>query len=72
MLAGRLRSGDYRDGSMSKRPVPKRGVTPPKGRPTRPRHARFARRRVFGARLQWAAAVALLLVAFAILFLQFN
>jgi hypothetical protein len=57
---------------MSKRTAPKHGVTPPKGRPTRSRHDRVARRRVFGPTMQWLAAIGLAAVAFAILFLQFD
>ena len=57
---------------MSKQATPKHAVTPPKGRPTRSRHDRVRRARVFGPIMQWLAAVALLGVAFAILFLQFD
>jgi hypothetical protein len=54
---------------MTKHAVPRHAVTAPKGRPTRARHDLVAPRRTFGPRLQWAAAIVLIAVAFALLFI---
>ena len=52
---------------MGKQSTPKKGITPPKGRPTRPRDAHFGDRRVFGPLAQWFAVVLLLVLVFALL-----
>lgn len=52
---------------MAKQTTPKRGITPPKGRPTRSRDALPGDRRVFGPVAQWLAAAVLLLLLFAVL-----
>jgi hypothetical protein len=49
----------------AKSPSP-RAITPPKGRPTRPRNAYYGRQRVFGSTAQWIA-VAILLVLVAVI-----
>lgn len=43
-------------------PEPKKGVTPPKGRPTRSRNRTYADQRVFGPVAQWIAAALFLLL----------
>ena len=43
-------------------PEPRKGVTPPKGRPTRSRNGTYADRRVFGPVAQWIAAAVFLLL----------
>lgn len=52
---------------MAKQTVPKRGITPPKGRPTRSRHAVPGNRRVFGPVAQWIAAALFLLLLFVVM-----
>ncbi len=52
---------------MAKQTTPKRGITPPKGRPTRARDASYRQPRVFGAVAQWTAAAILLLLLIAVL-----
>ncbi len=42
----------------------KKGITPPKGRPTRARSDIIAERRAFGATAQWIAAVFLVALIF--------
>jgi hypothetical protein len=54
---------------MTKHAAPRHAVTAPKGRPTRARHDLVPPRRTFGPRLQWAAAIVLIAVAFALLFI---
>ena len=54
---------------MAEQSATKRGVTPPKGRPTRPRHATFDRKRVFGATAQWIAVTVLIIMIFAVIFI---
>ena len=51
---------------MATQHPPKRGVTPPKGRPTRSRH-QVAQRRAFGSTAQWIAFAILIVVAFIVL-----
>lgn len=51
---------------MATQHPPKRGVTPPKGRPTRSRQ-QTARRRAFGSTAQWIAVAILIVVAFIVL-----
>ncbi len=47
----------------------KRAITPPKGRPTPPRHQGTTRRRVFGSTAQWIAVAVLLVLIFVIIVL---
>lgn len=42
---------------MGQQAKPKKGITPPKGRPTRARDESGQQRRVFGPTAQWIAAV---------------
>jgi hypothetical protein len=44
-----------------------RAITPPKGRPTRPRTGGYYRKRVFGSTAQWIAVAILLVLAFVVL-----
>ncbi|MEO6570642.1 MAG: hypothetical protein ABIO83_03765 [Ilumatobacteraceae bacterium] len=53
---------------MGKHPVPKRAVTPPKGRPTRRRADDRGERRVFGPLAQWILVTLLLAFLFVLLF----
>ncbi len=56
---------------MGKQTTPKKGITPPKGRPTRGRDETDQQRRVFGPTAQWVAAafvIALVLVTVILLF----
>lgn len=52
---------------MGNRNPPGRGITPPKGRPTRPRGVRYGNDRVFGPTFQWLAVIVLLVVAFVVM-----
>jgi hypothetical protein len=52
---------------MGTRRTPKRGTTPPKGRPTTPRRGRYGDDRVFGPMAQWLAVIVALILAFALL-----
>jgi hypothetical protein len=52
---------------MTKQTTPKRGITPPKGRPTRPRSGEYGGKRVFGPVWQWFAVTVLLILAFVVL-----
>lgn len=47
--------------------TPKKGVTPPKGRPTRPRNGRWGRKRAFGPVAQWITAAAALVLVLVVL-----
>jgi hypothetical protein len=47
---------------------PKKGVTPPKGRPTRSRDGIYARKQVFGPTAQWIALTIFLILVFVVLF----
>ena len=49
---------------MADQQTSKKGVTPPKGRPTRGRNDVVAERRVFGPTAQWVAAVFLVALIF--------
>jgi hypothetical protein len=49
---------------MATQQTSKKGITPPKGRPTRARHATDAKRRAFGPTAQWIAAAFLLALIF--------
>lgn len=56
---------------MGKQATPKKGITPPKGRPTRGRDEADQQKRVFGPTAQWVAAIfliAVLLIALIVLF----
>jgi hypothetical protein len=52
---------------MTKQTTPKRGITPPKGKPTRSRSGGYGRKRVFGPVSQWIAVTVLLIMAFVVL-----
>ena len=49
--------------------APKKGFTPPKGRPTRSRDGFYARRQVFGPTAQWIALTIFLILVFVVLFI---
>lgn len=49
---------------MANQQTPKKGFTPPKGRPTRARNERVGGRRVFGPTAQWIAAAFLIALIF--------
>lgn len=49
---------------MSQQQTPKKGITPPKGRPTRARGEVVTRKRAFGPTAQWIAAAFLLALIF--------
>lgn len=49
---------------MTKQTTPKRGITPPKGKPTRSRSGSYGGKRVFGPVWQWIAVTVLLILAF--------
>jgi hypothetical protein len=46
-----------------------KATTPPKGRPTPPRHLHQTNRRVFGSTARWVAAALLLALAFLVLWM---
>lgn len=48
--------------TATEHPEPKKGVTPPKGRPTRSRNRTYSEQRVFGPVAQWIAAAVFLLL----------
>jgi len=50
----------------------KKGITPPKGRPTRARNEVEADRRVFGPTAQWIAAVFLVALIFITVIVLFD
>ena len=52
--------------------TPKKGITPPKGRPTRSRHDVDVPRRVFGATAQWIALTVFLVLVFVVLFILLD
>lgn len=52
---------------MAKQTMPKHGVTPPKGRPTRSRDSVEVPKRVFGPVAQWIAAALFLLLLIVVL-----
>jgi uncharacterized integral membrane protein len=54
---------------MGKQVTPKRGITPPKGRPTRARGEVESRQRVFGATSQWIALTVFIILIFVVLFI---
>ncbi len=62
---------NYRSRPMGQQDAPKHAVTPPKGRPTRSRTPQ-REGRVFDARAQWIAAIGLLMLAMAILFVTLG
>lgn len=49
---------------MAQQQTPKKGITPPKGKPTRSRNEVETSDRVFGATAQWIAAAFLLALIF--------
>jgi hypothetical protein len=49
---------------MARQQTPKKGFTPPKGRPTRARNEQVGGNRVFGPTAQWIAAAFLLALIF--------
>ncbi len=56
---------------MTQEQTPKKGITPPKGKPTRSRRAVESNDRVFGPTAQWIAAaflVALIFITIIVLF----
>ena len=57
---------------MSDQQTPKKGSTPPKGRPTRSRDGYYGPSRVFGPRLQWIAVVLVIVVLFLVLAIVTN
>lgn len=57
---------------MTKQTRPKRGITPPKGKPTRSRHDLPADGRVFGPVSQWIAFSVLLILLFVVLVILTN
>jgi hypothetical protein len=54
---------------MEKQATSKRGITPPKGRPTRARNDVYGDKRVFGATAQWIAVTLLIILVFVVLFI---
>ena len=58
--------------SMGKRSTPKHGITPPKGRPTRPRSGRSYDPRLFGPVWQWIAVTLFLTLLFVVLVMVTN
>lgn len=52
--------------------TPKRGITPPKGKPTRSRHDDYREKRVFGPVAQWIAFSVLLILAFLVMVILTN
>jgi len=57
---------------MAKQATPKRGITPPKGKPTRARSEIPTNQRVFGPVSQWIAFVVVLILAFVVLIILTN
>lgn len=57
---------------MTQDQAPRRGITPPKGRPTRSRGTVEAEKRVFGPTAQWIAAAFLLALIFLTIILLFD
>ncbi|NNE12928.1 MAG: hypothetical protein HKN41_11880 [Ilumatobacter sp.] len=57
---------------MTEQQSPKKGFTPPKGRPTRARNEIEAERRVFGPTAQWVAVTFLIALAFVLLIVLFD
>lgn len=57
---------------MAKQSTPKRGITPPKGKPTRARDEMPSNKRVFGPVSQWIAFVVLLIMVFVVLVILTN
>ncbi|MDW3213335.1 MAG: hypothetical protein R8G01_05010 [Ilumatobacteraceae bacterium] len=49
---------------MAHQQTPKKGITPPKGRPTRGRNEQVREKRVFGPTAQWIAAAFLIALIF--------
>lgn len=57
---------------MTEPQTSKKGVTPPKGRPTRARNEVVAPKRVFGPTAQWIAAAFLLALIFVTIIVLFD
>ncbi|MFW2333613.1 hypothetical protein [Ilumatobacter sp.] len=57
---------------MTQEQTPKKGITPPKGRPTRSRNEVGAEKRVFGPTAQWIAAAFLIALIFITIILLFD
>lgn len=57
---------------MTQEQTPKKGFTPPKGRPTRGRNEVDVERRVFGPTAQWIAAAFLLALIFITIIVLFD
>ena len=53
-------------GAVAANTSSQRAITPPKGRPTRPRSASYYRKRVFGSTAQWIAVAIILVLAFVV------
>ena len=57
---------------MTNQPTPNRGITPPKGKPTRARTDVPIDRRVFGPVSQWIAVTILLILLFVLMVILTN
>jgi hypothetical protein len=57
---------------MTQEQTPKKGITPPKGRPTRSRNEVATEKRVFGPTAQWIAAAFLVALIFITIILLFD
>lgn len=57
---------------MTQDQAPRKGITPPKGRPTRSRSAVEREKRVFGPTAQWIAAAFFLTLIFLTIILLFD
>lgn len=57
---------------MSEQQTPKKGFTPPKGRPTRARNEVGTERRAFGPTAQWVAVTFLIALLFVLLIVLFD
>jgi len=57
---------------MTQEQTPKKGITPPKGRPTRSRNEIETEQRVFGPTAQWIAAAFLIALIFLTIILLFD
>lgn len=54
---------------MAKQHKPKHGITPPKGKPTRPRRSYGGRAKALGSTTQWVIVTLLFLVALVVIFI---
>ena len=57
---------------MGQQQTPKKGITPPKGRPTRGRNEQIRTKRVFGPTAQWIAAAFLITLVFLLVILLLD